>query len=98
MQFAFYIDKYQDKVNIHYGDLSIKDAINSFRISKKPCNILTLNIEKFIDLRKNYSIIYIDSLESLKDKDDKALFDVSKDDVTKVYKRLNYLIKTLFLL
>ncbi|MCQ2979283.1 MAG: single-stranded-DNA-specific exonuclease RecJ [Clostridia bacterium] len=85
---------YGDKVEIYYNNLDEKIAQNCIIKDKKPLIVLANNIVKFVDLRKNYTIIYSDSLDSFKNKEVEAIFGVLKDDVIMTYKRLLYLDKT----
>ena len=84
---------YLDNVKVFYGNINENDILNSINNEGKKVILLANNIMKLVDLRKIYSIIYIDSLDACNYEGGRAIFDVTKEDVIQTYKRIAYLNK-----
>lgn len=76
---------YYNELGIFYGKVSDKDIHDALKTGEKRGIILCNNLIKFIDLRKNYNIIYIDSLYNAK-----SMTSISKSEVGALFKRLTH--------
>lgn len=79
-----------DFIRIYEGEMPVPEAL---KIGEKHANIVVNNLTKIIDLRKNNTIIYIDSLYNEMSVSKEAQIGVNRDEVVHVYKRITYLSK-----